>query len=29
MNLDYATDPRWAANIASIYLTLPGGLNPV
>lgn len=29
MNVNYATDPRWAANIAAIYLTLPGGLNPV
>ncbi len=28
MNVNYATDPRWAANIAAIYLTLPGGLNP-
>jgi hypothetical protein len=29
MNVDYASDPRWARNIAAIYLTLPGGLNPV
>jgi peptidoglycan hydrolase CwlO-like protein len=29
MNVNYATDPRWASNIAAIYLTLPGGLNPV
>jgi peptidoglycan hydrolase CwlO-like protein len=29
MNVNYATDPRWASNIAAIYLTLPGGLNAV
>jgi peptidoglycan hydrolase CwlO-like protein len=29
MNVNYATDRRWASNIAAIYLTLPGGLNPV
>jgi peptidoglycan hydrolase CwlO-like protein len=29
MNVNYATDGRWASNIAAIYLTLPGGLNPV
>jgi peptidoglycan hydrolase CwlO-like protein len=29
MNVAYATDPRWASNIAAIYLTLPGGLNPL
>jgi len=29
MNTHYATDPHWARNIAAIYLTLPGGLNPV
>lgn len=29
MNVAYATDQRWAYNIAAIYLTLPGGLNPV
>jgi peptidoglycan hydrolase CwlO-like protein len=27
MNVSYATDPRWARNIAAIYLTLPGGLS--
>jgi hypothetical protein len=27
--VNYATDRRWASNIAAIYLTLPGGLNPV
>jgi peptidoglycan hydrolase CwlO-like protein len=29
MNFHYASDPRWARNIAAIYLTLPGGLNPL
>ena len=29
MNVNYASDRRWASNIAAIYLTLPGGLNPV
>jgi peptidoglycan hydrolase CwlO-like protein len=29
MNVNYASDRRWAGNIAAIYLTLPGGLNPV
>jgi beta-N-acetylglucosaminidase len=29
MNVAYATDPGWASNIAAIYLTLPGGLNPL
>lgn len=29
MNVSYASDRRWAANIAAIYLTLPGGLNPI
>jgi hypothetical protein len=29
MNVNYATDRRWASNTAAIYLTLPGGLNPV
>ena len=29
MNVSYATDPRWARNIAAIYLTLPGGLSAV
>jgi peptidoglycan hydrolase CwlO-like protein len=29
MNVAYASDPSWARNIASIYLTLPGGLNRV
>jgi peptidoglycan hydrolase CwlO-like protein len=27
MNVSYATDRRWASNIAAIYLTLPGGLS--
>jgi flagellum-specific peptidoglycan hydrolase FlgJ len=29
MNAHYASDGSWARNIAAIYLTLPGGLNPV
>jgi peptidoglycan hydrolase CwlO-like protein len=29
MNVNYASDRRWASNIAAIYLTLPGGLNAV
>ncbi|MDQ6773888.1 MAG: glucosaminidase domain-containing protein [Candidatus Dormibacteraeota bacterium] len=29
MNVDYASDPRWASKIASIYLTLPGGARPL
>jgi peptidoglycan hydrolase CwlO-like protein len=29
MNVNYASDRRWAGNIAAIYLTLPGGRNPV
>jgi peptidoglycan hydrolase CwlO-like protein len=29
MNVNYASDRRWASNITAIYLTLPGGLNPI
>jgi peptidoglycan hydrolase CwlO-like protein len=29
MNVSYASDQRWASNIAAIYLTLPGGLSAV